>query len=71
VFLPYFSEVAIFGFRAKLLDQKISEVERILTHLKSLAAVVGKATYQLLHLCSRPIPPTQNLNFRRTDKSAS
>lgn len=33
VFLPYFSEVSLFGFKAKTLDRKILEVEVLLgTH---------------------------------------
>jgi hypothetical protein len=48
VFLPRFSEVAIWGFKAKLLDQKIHEADLALDRLKALTLVVAKAAYESL-----------------------
>ena len=48
VFLPYFSEFSIFGFRGKLLDQKINEAEIALNRLKGVAVVVARLAYENL-----------------------
>lgn len=48
VFLNRFSEVAVLGFKAKLLDQKIEQADAALEKLRDLTVVVARTLYQSL-----------------------